>query len=180
MALNKVRTSSMVKKKQTLKWWYAIPVVLIVAVVGYVVIVFSKASTHYYTKTVDNGGLKGGTSTTSKNSSEGKSRIVGSVPVETTYSSKEMTEAKRICARVFLGGTSQGKLTVASNGPVVAFSTNTQSVNFGTGFKQNSFNDICQDIDAVFATVASSYGAKVSVSQASGDVKVQEIWIEQN
>jgi hypothetical protein len=175
-----LRTSNMAKKKKSLQWWYVVPVIVIVALVGYVVIIFSRASTHFYSKTIDNGGLKGGVSTTSKNSGGGKARVVGSTPVETSYTAAEMQQAKRVCASVYLGGSSQGKLTVSSNSPVVAYTTSSQSVNFGTGYKQNSYNDICQEIDSVFVAIAGSYGAKVAVSQSSGDVKVREIWIEQN
>ena len=169
----------MAKKKQSLKWWYVVPVVIAVVIVGSVVIIFSRASSHYYSKTTDNGGLKGGVGSTEKNAGEGRARKVGSTPVEANYTGAEMANAKRICASVYLGKASQGKLTIASNGPIVAYSTSTQSVNIGTVYRENSYNDICQDIDPVFATIANSYGAKVTVSQSSGDLKVREIWIEQ-
>lgn len=175
----KIRTSNMAKKKKSLQWWYVVPVVVMVAFVGYIVIMLSRASSHYYSKTVDNDGLKGGISTADKNSGSGKARVVGNNPVEVTYTGAEMQGAKKICASVYLGNSSQGKLTISSNGPVVAYSTSTQTVNFGTGFKQNAYNDICQDLDAVYVTIASSYGSKVVISQSSGDVKVREVWIEQ-
>jgi hypothetical protein len=175
----KIRTSNMAKKKKSLQWWYVIPVVIIVALVGYVVIVLSRASSHYYSKTVDNEGLKGGVATTDKNSGSGKARVVGNSPVEATYTGTEMQGAKKICASVYLGTSSQGKLTISSNGPVVAYSTSTQTVNFGTGYRQNAYNDICQDLDPVYTTIATSYGSKVVISQTSGEVKVREVWIEQ-
>jgi hypothetical protein len=175
----KTRTSKMAKKKQSLKWWYVVPVVIVVVIIGSVVIIFSRASSHYYSKTSDNGGLKGGVSSTEKNAGEGRARRVGSTPVEANYTGAEMANAKKICASVYLSGSSQGNLTISSNGPVVAYSTNTQSVKFGTGYRQNAYNDVCQDLDPVYVSIAASYGSKVLINQTSGDVKVKEVWIEQ-
>ena len=174
----KVRTANMAKKSKKLNWWYAVPVVLVVAVTGYVIIILTRASDHYYSKTIDNNGLQGGTSTTSKNSGSGRARIVGETPVTVSYEAKEMSEAKKVCASINLSSNGAGKLTVESGSPIVSLTTGSQSTNFGTTYRAGSYNDICQDLDAVFVTVASNYGAKVTISQTGGEVKVKEVWVE--
>lgn len=175
---NKLRIAKKVKTPIRLRWWQALVVVAVVALAGYVIIAFSMASDRYYSKTVANGGLQGGSGTTGKSSGTSRSKIVGNSPVFVTYKAEEMSGAKKVCASIGLENNAGGKLTVESGGPVITLSTGSQSTSFGTAYRAGGFNDICQDIDGVFVTIASSYGARVTVSRTNGEIKVKEIWIE--
>ena len=178
MAKNSTRSLSNVKRPIKLRWWQALVVVAVVVLAGYVIIAFSMASDHYYSKTVANGGLQGGSGTTGKSNGTNRAKIVGGTPVFVAYKAEEMLGAKKVCASIGLENNAGGKLTVESGGPVITLSTGSQSTSFGTAYRAGGFNDICQDIDGVFATISSNYGARVSVTRTSGDIKVKEIWIE--
>lgn len=176
MVNTRVRTNSLAKKPK-LKWWYAIPVVLVVALIGYVVIVYSKASNRFYSKTVNNQGLQGGVSTTADSKSEGKKRLVGTTPVSATFTAKEMSKAKKVCAGLSLEDRSKGQLILESNSTVVAMSSNQQQTTIDTKSTAGS-DQVCLPIDSVNSALAQSYGAKASVVQTAGDIAVMEIWLE--
>jgi len=72
-------------------------VICIIVIVGFVVVNLTKASSHYYSKSVDNGGLKGGTSTTSKFSGDGTARVVGALPVTASLTAKELHRISIVC-----------------------------------------------------------------------------------
>jgi len=145
-----------------------------------VVVNLTKASSHYYSKSVDNGGLKGGTSNTSKFSGEGTARVVGALPVTAALAPKELDMAAKLCARVYLKDHGIAKLEISVGGLIDAGSAPLLAQSIGTAKLTEGYQDSCLAIDSVSAAIASYGGFGVSITQLSGYVSVKEIWVERN
>lgn len=168
------------RHKPKLKWWYIIPIVLFVTLAGYTIIFYSKASDRFYSKTVNNRGLQGGTSTTEVSKSEGSSRVVGDVPVSASYTAKEMAQAKKACVGLKLSDQSSGRFVIESGSSIAQFASIQQQALISTKNGRVGNYQFCVDIDSVMSTLAQTYGLKASVIQASGKILVMEIWLEGN
>lgn len=180
MPKRRSRTAQKSRRHLVLSWRYLVPVVGIIVIVGYVVVNLTKASSHYYSKSVENGGLKGGTSTTSKFSGDGTARVVGALPVTASLTAKELDMAAKLCARVYLKDRGIAKLEASAGGLIYAGSAPLLSKTIGTAQLAEGYQDSCLQVDSVFAAIASYSGINISVTQLSGYVSVKEIWVERN
>ena len=180
MLKRRARTAQKPDRHLVLSWRYLLPVVAIIVIVGYVVVNLTTASSHYYSKSVANGGLKGGTSTTGKFSGEGTARVVGAVPVTASLTAKELDMAVKICVRVYLKDRGSAELEASSAGLISAGSAPLLAQSIGTAQTTEGYQDSCLAIDSVSAAIASYGGFGVTITQLSGYLSVKEIWVERD
>jgi hypothetical protein len=128
MAKSRVNSKNKLSKKSKSnapKWLIAGVLVLVVAVAGYAIVRFSQASTgRYLSRTVMNGGLKGGVQTVTKTENRTQNREVGNVPVYATFSSNEIRNYNKACANIYASNNTNYTLQLigsyANNGTLPA------------------------------------------------------------